>query len=156
VLLLLLVMVVGTCSYMGYLANYCAEIEAEYIAWLRALVIVGAYVEKTGSWPASWRDLEKMEGLEEPGWPQNAEWIKQRIVVDFDADINDLSGQSFQEFSAIRPRRPNSLCESPYNREVYVGPLLEAVRHAVARGKRSSNACRTDVAPSPENEPNFP
>jgi len=102
--------------YLGYLA------ERDYILSRLILELIEGCIAKHGEWPQSWHDFEQVKP--EWDWPL----VQERITVDFDIDIYELTGQSANQFQAIRPIHPNALFNDDILRRQCVEPLLETIR----------------------------
>jgi hypothetical protein len=108
--------------YLGYSA------ERDYSLTLFVLKLIEDYVTEHGEWPKSWHDLEQVKRTEPWDWPKDSGTVQGRIAVDFNVNLNELAGQSVDQFQAIRPIHPNVLFNDDNLRKGPVESLLKTVR----------------------------
>lgn len=77
-----------------------------YGATVIACELVGQWVEKSGSWPKSWSDLESLPGREyaSMGWPRDEAEIRSLVEIDFGTTVAGALAQRPDEFAAVRMR----------------------------------------------------
>lgn len=120
--LLVVVWLGGKTIHLWYL------VERDYSSTLFVLKLVEDYVTEHGEWPKSWRDLEQVKRTEPWDWPKNSRAIQSHIHVDFNVNLDELAGQSVEEFQAIRPIRPNEFFNDDNLGRRRVEPLLKTIR----------------------------
>ena len=85
--------------------------ELNFYAMRETIVATQIFVRETnGEWPTSWDDLERHAPTH-----FNLNCAKGLVVVDFDADVHQLSKQTWKTFSGIRPPQP---CCTYYDSEL--------------------------------------
>jgi hypothetical protein len=118
----------GGVAWVAYVSCSVA-IRAEYTlhAVNLATVVVDKYVEREGTWPASWDELATVSTVNHwamYSWPEDREKVQSRVTVDFAADPATLAKQNVEEFDAIKPIGPSY----PYKHDGHVAALLETLR----------------------------
>jgi len=82
-----------------------------FYAMRKAVVATQIFVrDNNGKWPSSWNDLKK-------GVPDNfdLDFAARHVEFNFEADVSQLSKQSWETFSGIRPHQP---CWTLYDSEL--------------------------------------
>lgn len=119
-----LVIVVTSLGLAGYAAyqGQQALIHSHTLAMGRfATGMVQDFVEThDGRWPRSWEELAKNQNP-----PQISPSLRQRVIIDFDADPAALARQRNEEFIAISPVQPPS---ATYRDYWQIESLLETLR----------------------------
>ncbi len=105
------------------------EAEKTHHATILAVGVTEEFVTTSGRWPRDWEELETLQVSDRLSdrWPKGAKVVRERVVIDFEADLNTIATQPEKEFVAIKPIGPY------YEYRHYVPSLQDAVRKAVAR-----------------------
>lgn len=101
--------------------------------WTRTVMALAAeYVAEYGEWPRSWQDLGRVKRAED--WHRAEDWREAQgsVFVDFGADLDELAGQSAEQFRAIREIRADATFIDDEYHAILVEPLLKAIRQRAA------------------------
>ncbi len=109
-------------TYLTYL------VKRDYLSTRFVLELVEDFMVEHGEWPKSWYDLEQVNPINDPAWPKNSRTIQEFVTVDFNVDLNELAGQSPDQFQAVRPMEPNELFDDETLRKAAVRSLLKTIR----------------------------
>ncbi len=125
-LLLLSLAVLGAVPCLLYVGvSQALRAEENLHATLFTIRLVEQFVHGKGRWPGSWEELEKLSfpsdapsplngqlsvirigGQRGFEWPDEAEFLSERVAIDFDPDLKVVATQNPMDFAAIRPIGP--------------------------------------------------
>lgn len=100
--------------------------------------VTGTFVEREKRWPSSWDDLctvHLSKNWSWYSWPADVEDVRALIRVDFDTDVESVSNQTEEEFTAISP---TGACY-PYRHYGHVSRIIDAARAAVSPQSAASS-----------------
>jgi hypothetical protein len=128
VLLVLMAIAIGVGGWMVYTGiSISLQAEKTLHAWEFAVRLVDQFVQENGRWPASWEELQKVKSAGQ--WPSE---LRERVAIDFKADMVVVARQDPMRFDAIKPIGPY------YDfREVYVPQLQETLKEAMKKRGRA-------------------
>lgn len=98
-------------AWVAYVA-VTTSLESEHTlhATYFAVALVEDFVATHHRWPADWDDLERHPRPPDArwyrDWPDDADELRRRVAIDFDADPESVARQPPMEFTAIRPIGP--------------------------------------------------
>ena len=122
-LLLLFFAVLGTGASVLYLGVSAAlRAEENLHSTLFTIRLVEQFVHEKGRWPSSWNELEELPfpsdapsplngklsvvrigGQHGFAWPEQAEFLKEHVAIDFQPDLKLVATQQPTDFEAIKP-----------------------------------------------------
>lgn len=108
---------IGFMLYAGAMVALRAEDNLH--AAHQTIRLVEQFVHDNGRWPKSWQELEAMKFPSDTpspihldpaasswypiDWPARSAYLKERIAIDFDADVEVIIQQDRMQFEAIKP-----------------------------------------------------
>jgi len=131
-------MVVVQLVYFG--VSVASRSERGLHAMCLSVVLVQKYIERSGEWPKSWKDLESVSDVEVGMfvWPRDSVEIQKDVEINFHVTISDVASQESDVFDAIKPRVP-----AYRSYKGYVYSLIETAR------KMERETIKGIVCPSP-------
>jgi hypothetical protein len=124
-LLVLAVLVIGGVWMVYNGISTAIRAEHNLHSTLYVVRLVDEFVYEKNRWPQSWDELEKLKftgdaytprngelnalrigGAMEFQWPDSSPTMRQRVRIDFDADLHEIAEQTPMTFEAIKPIGP--------------------------------------------------
>jgi hypothetical protein len=132
---ILVAMLVSGVCLGGWVLYHCASVSLRAERTLQATIftvrLVEVFVAKHKRWPRSWEELERLSvSADLPQsfrWPQDSAEVRQRVTIDFEADLREIARQDPMTFTAIRPIGPHY----EYRDYGFVPSLQKTIRKSV-------------------------
>jgi len=135
-----LIAVVAAISYLGLIIwGGLASLDAErnLQSTLFVIQLVDKFVIENKRWPASWVELQSCKPPEKLAmgdvslmfgpWPESADEVKKRVVVDFQPDLRKVAHQDVIEFESIKPDGRHY----PYRDYGFIQQLQKSMRNCI-------------------------
>jgi hypothetical protein len=125
--------------------------ERQIQAVIYTILLVDKYVERTGKWPVSWGELEKIQlpGWSMFKWPRDSAEIRGLVKIDFKARLSDFANKRREDVTEIAPLRE---CAEVY--KAYFDVLLTSIRSVKGRDAGGGPPKGIVVAPErPKGQP---
>jgi hypothetical protein len=105
-IVLLAFITVAGLAYIGI--SVAVRTERGLHAMMLTVAVVQKYVEKSGEWPKSWKDLESVSNLEVGmlAWPRDFIEIQQDVEINFNVTLSEVASQEADTLDVIKPRVP--------------------------------------------------